>query len=370
MKKLGMGSLATVGILALVGCGATLEGQGGVQTMQVVTGANGALNLNYAFGVPNAKIIVGPAQGRVEVFGLPGVADGTVYNGIQAINWKSGTGDDQVQFEVTQTSDFDITVDTGTSNVDVQAKWIIPAGASSVITPSFALQTGPGMKKVAVDLESFTRDVDFTLTGRMGAGDTEFKSGLQFKQGSQNAAANVDWQFGASSNNKAELNVDNEARDLTLNLSPRLMNELVTKVVGDDPADRARVNFKPVTPAGGGKVAFEMISSAPLIDLNYDVIGGAGMDDVILGLTTISTASVTSNVNLDLGAANDKLEVKYAGQTSNTNVFTGPFLLGSGDDEAKLEFMGLTNFGFTLDCGSGTDKAIGFRVGAVNCELN
>jgi hypothetical protein len=370
MKNMGMSGLAAVSVLALVGCGATLEGQAGVQTMQVTTSASGALDLSFAFGVPSAKIVVGPAQGRVEVFGLPGVADGTVYNNIRAINWKSGTGDDAVQFEVTQTEDFDITVDTGTSNSDVQAKWIIPAGSSAALTPSFSLKTGPGAHKVAVDLESFSRDVNFALTGAMGAGNTEFKSGLQFKQGSVNAAATVDWLFGAASNNKAELIVDNEARNLDLTLSPRLMNELVTKIVGDDPADRARVNFNPVNPSGGGKIGFEMTSSAPLIDLNYDVRGGAGMDDVTLGLTTLNIANVTSKVALDLGQSNDKLEVKYDGQPSNANVFTGAFALGGGDDEAKLEFRGLTNYAFTLDCGEGMDKAIGFRVGAVNCELN
>ncbi|NJK44778.1 MAG: hypothetical protein HC933_11255 [Pleurocapsa sp. SU_196_0] len=204
----------------------------------------------------------------------------------------------------------------------------------------------------------------------MGAGDTEFKSGLQFKQGGLNATATVDWQFGASSNNKAELLIDNEARNLDLNLSPRLMSELVTKIVSDDPADRARVRFSPINPAGGGKIGFEMTSRAPSIDLTYDVRGGAGMDDVNLSLVTIDPASITSSVQLDLGQGNDKLEVKYDGQPANTNVFTGAFALGGGDDEAKLEFRGLTNYGFSLDCGEGTDKAIGFRVNAVNCESN
>jgi hypothetical protein len=374
MKKISMSALAITAALALVGCGTISSSSDPTNTTnrqaQIVTNASGVLELSFPFGVNGAKVIVGPAQGRVEVFGLPGVADGTVYNGISAINWKSGTGDDNVQFEVTQAQDFDITVDTGTSNADVQAKWIIPAGASATITPSFSLSTGPGMKKVSVDLESFTRDVNFALTGRMGAGDTEFKSGLQFKQGGLNAAATVDWQFGASSNNKAELIVDNEARNLDLNLSPRLMSELVTKIVSDDPADRARVRFNPINPAGGGKIGFEMTSRAPSINLDYDVRGGAGMDDVNLSLITIDPASITSNVQLDLGQGNDKLEVKYDGQASNTNVFTGAFALGGGDDEAKLEFRGLTNYGFGLDCGEGTDKAIGFRVNAVNCELN
>ncbi|NJK44779.1 MAG: hypothetical protein HC933_11260 [Pleurocapsa sp. SU_196_0] len=169
MKHISMSTLAITAALALVGCGASITSSEQTNATnrqaQIVTNANGVLELNFAFGVNGAKIIVGPAQGRVEVFGLPGVADGTVYNGISAINWKSGTGDDNLQFEVTQAQDFDISVDTGTSNTDVQAKWIIPAGASAAITPSFSLSTGPGMKKVSVDLESFARGRELRADG-------------------------------------------------------------------------------------------------------------------------------------------------------------------------------------------------------------
>jgi hypothetical protein len=370
MKSILKGMLVIGVMLVLAACGTSLQPTSETLESQNATVTEGVLNLNFAFGVPSAKIIVGPAQGRVEVFGLTGIPDGSVYTGIKAINWTSGTGDDAIQLEVTQATDFDVTINTGTSNAAVQAKWIIPAGTTTTITPSLNLATGPGMKNVQVDLESFTRNVNFDLVGRMGAGATDFKGNLQFKQGSQSATAKVDFRFSGVREDKAELLVDNEARRLNLTLSPSLMSELVTKIVSDDPSDFARVNFRPTANAGGSKIGFELTSSAPQVTLNHTVRGGAGPDEAKLSLTTLNPASVTSGVNMDFGQGNDKLELKYDGLPSNQNVFTGPINLGGGDDEAKLEFRGLTNYAFSLDCGDGTDKATGFPALVTNCELN
>lgn len=334
-----------------------------------VSSSLGTLSFNYAFGVPSAKIIVGPATGRVEVSGLPDVADGTVFNGIRRITWNSGAGDDGIDLEINQARDFDVVLNPGTSNANIMAKWVIPAGAVANMTPSLRITTGPGQKKVQVDLESFNRDVQFDLIGRMGAGDTEFIGNLQFKQGTLNAAANVDFRFSGANGDKAELIVDNEARNLNLSLNPSLMKELVTKVISDDPSDSASVNFNTITPAGGGKVDFEMISAAPVVTLNPTVRGGAGVDEAKLSLTTINTARVTSNLNIDLALSNDKLEIKYDGLPSNQNVLRGPINLGGGNDETVLVRQGLTNWGIALDCGEGLDKATGY-LGAVNCELN
>lgn len=368
MKKFFQGLFLSCFILVLAACGSVEPKLPELET-QNVTITSGVMQLYYSFGVPNAKIVVGPAQGRIEVYGLPGVAEGSVYTGVKAIDWRSGAGFDGIQFEIEQSADFDIKVDTGSSDANIQTQWKIPAGASTTLTPSLNLVTGPGIKNVQVQLESFTPNINFALIGRMGAGDTLFKGDLQFKQGSLNAKGTVDFSFGAAQNNIAELIVDNEARNLNLVLSPRFMRELVTKIVGDDPSDSARVSFKPTASAGGSKIGFEMISTAPQIVLNHTVLGGAGVDEVNLGLSTLNTAKVVSNVNMRLGQSNDKLEMKYGGLPSNQNTFKGPIYLEGGDDEAKLEYQGVTNYAFSLDCGADVDKATGFMGSVINCEM-
>ena len=68
------------------------------QQALAVTASGRALLFSYA--VPtNAKIIVGPAAGQVQVFGLPDIADGTTYNNIGSIDWRSGAADDAVAEE-------------------------------------------------------------------------------------------------------------------------------------------------------------------------------------------------------------------------------------------------------------------------------
>jgi hypothetical protein len=356
---------AIAALLAFVSCGqSTPIAVKGELRGAAVNPSSNVLELAF-YGTVNAKIVVGPAKGRVQVYGAPGLADGTTYSGVQGIHY---VGANQVQFEVTQTEDFDVTVDTGAGDANIQTKYIIPVGATTKISPSVILNLGAGQKKVEVQVESFTKDIDFSVLGKLGAGATEWKGEMQFKQGSQNADANINIDFGASSFNKAELIIDNEARNLNVNVAPRFMQELVTKILGDDPSDVSNVVFSPTAPAGGSKIIFEMVSRSPKVQVDYNILGSAGMDEVSLGLTTIEPATVKSKANLELGASNDKLEVKYNGLPANINVFTGAFDLSAGDDEAKLEFLGTTTNGFAMDCNSGFDKAFGFGTNVINCE--
>lgn len=326
--------------------------------------------LSFSFGPQNhdAKIIVGPAAGMVTVFGVTGVPDGTLYANVSGIDWNSGAGTHRLVFEVNQAADFDINVVTATGDTEVDVKWVVPAGSTAAITPSFALATGPGMKKVQVQLESFGRDVAFALGTNFGAGPAEFKGELQFKQGSVNASGRMDLNFGAGFS-KAELLIDSEAQNLDLALTPRFMSELSTKVLSDDPSSSARVSFNPTGVSGGSKIGFEMLSAAPSVALDYGVTGGAGMDEVLLSLSTLQTTSVTSVVNASLGQGNDKLGLAYKGLPTSTLAVRGPISMGGGDDEALLLIEGIANSALALDCGEGIDKAIGFATSA-GCELN
>ncbi|GAB4213870.1 MAG: hypothetical protein OHK0012_10810 [Synechococcales cyanobacterium] len=331
------------------------------------TVTSGKLNFTFLFGVSNARIVVGPTRGRVQVFGLPGITEGKVYNQIRAINWVSGTGDETIQFEVTQAADFDIAVDAGTGNVEIQTQWIIPAGGAAQITPSFSLKTGPGQKKLQMDLDSSAANVVFGLTTRFGAGEALFKGDLAFKQGSVNARGNIDLQFSGANTDFAELLIDNEATNLNLTIAPWFMKELVTKIVSDDPSSSTRTTFRPRTQSGGSKVLFEKVSAASTVAVNYGITGGAGADEITLGLNTLVPAQVTSDVTMALGQGNDKLDLKYDGAA--TLALSGPIQLEGGDDEAKLNYNGVTSYQLTLSCGAGIDKAVGF-FSSTGCELN
>lgn len=370
-------ALATLFSLSLAACG----GGGEEVVLAQSTGSDRARALavtqnpttrvlSFSFGPQNhdAKIIVGPAAGMVTVFGVTGVPDGTLYTNVSGIDWSSGDGTHRLVFEVNQAADFDINVVTATGDTAVDVKWVVPVGSMAAITPSFALATGSGMKKVQVQLESFGRDVAFAIGTNFGAGPAEFKGELQFKQGSVNASGRMDLNFGTGFS-KAELLIDSEAQNLNLALTPRFMSELSTKVLSDDPSSSARVSFNPTAVSGGSKIGFEMLSAAPSVALDYGVTGGAGMDEVLLSLSTLQTASVTSVVNANLGQGNDKLGLSYKGLPTSSFAVSGPLSMGGGDDEASLLIEGMASNNLALDCGEGIDKAIGFAT-SVGCELN
>lgn len=371
-------ALATLLALQLAACG----GGGGEEVVLAQSDSTGRARalavtqntatrlLSFSFGPQShdAKIVVGPTAGLVTVYGVTGVPDGTVYSNVSGIDWQSGAGTHRLVFDVNQSNDFDINVATATGDTEVDVKWVVPPGSAAAITPSFALATGPGMKKVQVQLESFGRDVAFALGTNFGAGPAEFKGELQFKQGSVNAAGRLNLNFGAGFS-KAELLIDSEAQHLDLALVPRFMSELSAKVLSDDPSASARVSFSPTGVSGGSKIGFEMLSAAPSIALDYGVTGGAGMDEVLLSLSTLQPAMVSSRVAADLGQGNDKFALSYKGLPMSSFTVSGPLKMGGGDDEALLLIEGIANSTLALDCGEGIDKAIGFAAAAA-CELN
>jgi hypothetical protein len=367
-------ALAALAALTLTACGGggedIVEAQSATPAVKqalAATVAGRTLNFNYA--VPtNAKIVVGPAVGRVEVYGLPDIPDGTVYQNITAIDWRSGSAVDAVTFEVTQSADFDLRVDTGAGDSQVDVKWIIPAGAPTNITPSVFIAAGLGMKKIQMQLESFTSDVNFVWTQRLGDGAAEVKGEMQFKQGSVNATGAMDLQFG-NGLSKAELTVDNEAQNLVMNISPRNVGELMTKILSDDPSLSSRVNFNPVGVAGGSKMGFEMLSAAQQVTLGGTLVTGAGMDEVLYGFTALNNARVVANLNARTGASMDKLNLALKGLPGTAFSLAGNIEMGTEDDEALLLTDGSVTGTIRVNCGPGVDKAIGFTQ-ATECELN
>lgn len=325
--------------------------------------------LLFSYNVPtNAKIIVGPLAGQVQVFGLPDIVDGTLYSNIAAIDWRSGPADDHVAIEVTQAADFDVRVDTGAGQSQVDVKWIIPAGAPAGATPSVHIAAATGLKKIQMQLESFAASTNFAWTQSLGNGDAEVKGEMQFKQGSQQARGLMDLQFGAGLS-KAELMVDSEAQNLVMDIRPRNVQELSTKVLGDDPSASATVNFSPVGVAGGSKMAFEMVTMAQAVSLGGSMSGGAGMDELLYSFVSLVNAQVGVNLTATTGDGMDKINLGFKGLPGTRFNLAGSVNAGAGDDEALLLGEGLVTGTLRLDCGPGTDKAIGFTA-TTACELN
>ncbi|RVU49322.1 hypothetical protein [Rubrivivax rivuli] len=377
MNKLkNLSVLALAALLAACGGGesyveaqAPAQAQPSNSTARALAVSTSGRTLVFTYAVPvNAKIVVGPAAGQVQVFGLPDVADGTTYNNINAIDWRSGAADDAVAFEVTQAAEFDVRVDTGAGQSQVDVKWIIPAGAPSGTTPSVHIAAATGLKKIQVQLENFAASTNFAWTQVLGDGDAEVKGEMQFKQGSQQARGLMDLRFG-NGLSKAELTVDNESQNLAMVIRPRNVMFLSTKILSDDPANSTSVDFDPVGVATGSNMNFEMVSAAQNVRLGGTLTGGAGMNELLYNFTALTAANVNANVSAITGAGNDKINLAFKGLPATRIALAGNVSAGAGDDEALLLTEGITTGTIGLDCGPGIDKAIGFTR-TLGCELN
>ena len=359
---------------ALAGCGggsdATDAAASTAPTPVRTSAANVAgsvLQLTYGTQSNDLRIVVGPGAGEVEVIDNLRPAGSARYSGISAIELTAGTGDDKLVFEITQAADFDVAINTGTGNTDVQVKWIVPAGAP-VVTPSVSIATGPGQKKLDVSLESFAAEVDFALTTALGAGNTEFKGQLQFKDGAVRAGANVNLGFGTGNVNKAELIVESKAGRNAFAIAGSGITEWINKVSADASGESLDLSFRPITPVAFTKTQLEVKSAARRALYDINVRGGAGADEVTLAFDQLVAASIGASLRSTLGQGNDKFEAKFTGAAGALNV-GGAIVLGGGDDEAKLEAGPSSGVAVTVDCGDGIDKASGFPTSAA-CELN
>lgn len=314
--------------------------------------SGGIMTLSYGPVSLNSKFVVGPEIGAVRLYQVPGAGDGQLYTGIRAIRVFTGAGTDQLDFEITQAANFEVFADTGTSDAQIQVKWIIPA-TTATLNPKLTLNTGAGQKKIQVDLESYARNVDFDWTYNAGAGPAEVKGQIEFKEGSVNSTADVALNLSGAMD-KVELIVDSLADNLRLDVIGRGTDDINTKVLADDRGTNLDVLFDVTGDAGGNKYAFEMASAVPNVWLDYLVGGSPATDEVKLAMVQLVPGTIRSSLNGNLGLFADKVELKYDGVPSTLRL-TGLLDAGGGNDEIKLNSGFNTLSSLQLRGGDGND---------------
>lgn len=300
-----------------------------------VSVVNGVMTIAAPPGDVNSKVIVGPAPGVVALFQVPGAGDGQTYTGVRSLRFNTGAGYDQLDFEITQNTAFDVAVNTGSGDAQVQLKWILPATASTArLNPRFNLTTGAGAKKVQVDLESYAPNVDFDWTYNSGAGPAEVKGQVEFKEGSRTSTADLALNLSAAAD-KVELTVDSLADNLRLDVVGRGTDNINTKVLADDRGNNLDVLYDIFGDSGANNIGFEMASAMPNVWVDYVIDGGPVSDEVKLAMVQLVPGTIRSTLDLDLALSADKAELLYDG-VSSTLRLAGLINAGGGNDEVKL----------------------------------
>lgn len=328
-----------------------------------VSVSGGVMTISTPPGDVNSKVIVGPAPGVVALFQVPGTGDGQTFTGIRAVRFLTGAGYDQLDFEITQAANFEVFVDTGAGDAQVQAKWIIPATAAT-LNPKLTINTGAGQKKIQVDLESYAQRVDFDWTYNAGAGPAEVKGQVEFKEGSVSNTADIALNLSAAAD-KVELIVDSLADNLRLDVIGRGANDINTKVLADDRGTNLDVLFDVTGDAGGNMYAFEMASAVPNVWVDYLVGGSPATDEIKLAMVQLVPGNIRSSVNGNLGLFADKVELLYDGVPSTLRL-TGLLDTSGGNDELKLASGFNTSSSLQIRGGDGNDLVNAEIKGSLN----
>jgi hypothetical protein len=329
-----------------------------------VTVANGILTINAPAGGLNSKIIAGPAPGTVQLLQVPGARNGQRLSGIRGVRVMSGAGPDNLEFEITQNTPFEVFADTGAGNSDIKVKWLVPISTSPV-NPRVTLRQGAGTKKVWLDFESRaeTVDLDWTVQGS-GTGTGEAKALIAFQPGSLRSSADLVFNMGTGVD-KLDLVVDSKSDDLKLGLVSRAAEMVTTQVIANDPGTNLDIAYDVIGTARPNFNELLIDSAISNVSIDYLVDGGAQTDEIKFTLNQVAPGNVVSRIDVDAGLGLDKIEFNVAGQPSALTA-TGLIQGGAGNDEIKFMSEWDTTSDLFIAGGDGHDLLLAEIKGALS----
>lgn len=263
-----------------------------------VTFSNGLLTLRTPNTDQNVKVEMKGAEGVANLFGFPGLADGATYTGVTGISIITGSGRDEVQFDIEQSRSLVLSSNTGTGDALTKVQWKIRPGAAQT-------------------------NASLTLASASG--------GLQL----------------------AEIGFDSETvGNASIRIDSGNAGEVVTKVLSDDPSNRLDIAFN----ARGAKTLLEVVSAASVLNVNAAGTHAAPLNEINHSIAQIRPGSVNVATNVNLGPNADKFEGKVSAPGS-TAVFSGTINGGGGDDLVKIETESASSVnGQTIAGGAGADS--------------
>ncbi len=284
--------LSALVVLAL-GSAATASHAGG-------TLAGGRLTLS---GGTDIKVTLGPLAGQATVFGVAGVADGTVYNGVAAIAVVTGTADDKIQIDGDLANDLDLTLATSTGSDEIKLDFKVPASVASA-TVRVDAATSTGNDKLEWKVDSGAQALTLVLTGDFSTGN----------------------------------------------------DEVILNVESDVPSESLALNLAPSLSTGDDKLDVTLKSLARNVSLSAAPQGSTGNDTVKIVLDQGVPATVTTSLAVVLDTGTDTAEVVLKG-TGLTHVVNGFVSAGTDNDAVKIELEGNATGSLLVDASTGDDSA-------------
>lgn len=334
---------AVVPAIALLCSAALAQGSASV--------VNGTLRIDAGPGSVQVKVTV-DQRGAAQVFDVPGLPSPIDFAGVRAIDYRSGPGSDQLQFEVVTDRSFPITIANASGETILDQKYrVLPTSARVDLTT--IVQSTQGNDLLQYEAVTFGQDVGVNFVALTGEGETDFFA----KVDSPNRSQRLDMVFGALTGS----GTDNIVLDCVSNAAIPTLQAVGFTGGGSDRFDvfmdqkvRADVLVGLFGDLGLGTDLADVRLYGSLANyLHYgDLIGGADNDELKLFVDT----SLITLGNFDGDFGDDTVRMLV---TRNLDGF--PRLAGSeGDDVLELAVSGRRGGTPTLDGGPGFDVGSGY----------
>lgn len=314
--------------------------------------ATGALNIGVdGPGTFNVKVEV-TAGGRVTVIDNTGATPPRTFTGITAINYRSGAGDDFVEFDINSSQSLALSMSTGAGDAFVKLQWKVPPGAAAT-TSTLAMASGGGSVNVELDFESETPTSSFAWTTNFGGGEKSIKGAIEFKQGTVNASKNVNFANLGGGFHNITFEVENKARNANLLFDSGFARDVTYKLLSDDPTQSLVAD----TRVRGGKNNVEILSAATATTTRFSG-GTAGTSGAETNYVVVQKAPGTVNATLNhtaFGATNSKLNAKFDGAQASL-ALAGTVTGSVAADAIKIESNMPTSSSLVVNTGGGDDS--------------
>lgn len=314
--------------------------------------ATGVLALTTNNAQQQIEVEVGPIPGEVRVFGISGIPDGVPFTNVAAIDLRTGTAQDFVQFRIFSAEAPTINLNTGAGNSDVKFIYFTPAGLTPA-SSSVTVTGGAAENKVGFEVFNEADSFDANWAVTHGDGNSEVTAAVTSTVATSLLAVDLRTSSGRGQD-KAELAITSAAAMLDVAFSPRTGAGNDSTLLTIDGLEPGTASLFFDSNLGDGFDVAEAIAVTRGGTATYSgrIVGGNGDDQAKLLLEGDGRSTLTMNG----GNGNDVLDMEYKGAVRGAPRLLG----GAGNDILKIVATEPALMNPLLDGGAGFDEAIGF----------
>lgn len=326
-----------------------------------VTFSSGTLSIITGSSEEDFRVVVGPANGRVTLFGVPGVSDGTFFTGVTKIDIKTNAGYDKVHIETFAAVLPNIVIDTGTGHSEVRMDVRAPAVTSRVVS-RLTLKGNSADDKFFGHIQSLARHLRLIWNINARGGTNEAYALVESEYPTSSLDLRMDYQA-LSGDDKLIVESLSSAPNVSYSINASMgdgRDEIVTKGLSLQPANMQSYLNLNMGEGEWNKAIAEYKNVNGTLTLGGQISGGTGGDTFeVKAETNVDTSLI---LNGDAGHDIFLFEVKQG-------LWGSPQLLGgAGNDHISMLVEGPRMGSPFVDGGSGYDTFVGWATTVINVE--